>query len=128
MKARWGLDSPTYKEFRKDNEKLIEFRDTFEEAEKRLRALSAAENAAEKGAVRVDGLDAKQRKAIFKGIGLLAPTGKKLTDEQLAKVRTKVREKKEALAIEFNAAFMRDVMKEGQPKPALPAKVTASGG
>lgn len=112
MMARYGKDSETYQEYRKENEPLINFAATIEAADKRLRAYNTAENAAERGATRAKGLKRRDRKAIFKVTRIVVPANRPLTDEEVAKVKAKVKEKKERLAARFNELYLADVMKE----------------
>lgn len=112
MMARYGKDSETYQEYRAENAPLIDFAETIGEAEKRLRAYNSAENAAERGAVRVNGLKRRDRKAIFKVTRIVVPSGRALTPEEVAKIKAKVKEKKERLALMFNDKYTAEVMKK----------------
>ena len=112
--AREGKESAEYQAFRKENVAIIEFADTIEKAEKRLRKINAAENAAERGATRANGVNPRDRKAILKGSGILVPSGRKLTKEEVAKVKEKTREAKASLAQEFNDKYLAEVMATGE--------------
>ena len=114
MLARYGRDSREYQEFRKEHQPIIEFADTIDEAEKRLRAYNAAENAAERGSERVTGLKRRDRKAIFKATRIVVPANRKLTDEEVAAIKAKVKAKKERLALLFNDKYTVVVMKKGE--------------
>lgn len=111
MMARYGKESEEYQAFRKDNQPIIEFATTVEEAEKRLKAYNTAENAAERGANRIDGLKRRDRKAIFKVTKYVVPSGRALKPEEVAKIKAKIKEKKERLALLFNDKYNADVMK-----------------
>lgn len=97
-------------EFREKNKAILRFSGAIESADKRLTALNAADNAAEKGALNAKGLKPAQWKKIKKETGIALPLGRKLTDEEVAKVKEATRVKKERLASKFNERYLREVM------------------
>lgn len=115
---RFGADSPEFKEFKEANGPIIAFREDAEAAEKRLRALNTAENAAERGVVRAEGLNKRDRKALFKVTGYMAPHGKPIPEDKLAKIKQKIKDEKAELATKFNDRWLEKVM--GEPSEENP--------
>lgn len=108
----YGKDSEEYRDFKKDHAGIIAFDKTMEKANRINARLSAASKAAANGAAFAKGLDHAKRHAIFKATGILLPTGRPLTPEEVAKVEAKLKEKRETLAERFNQRWLTDVMGE----------------
>lgn len=114
MKARFGMDSKTYQDFRKANAPIINFYPKFQAMEKKLNEINAADNAAKRGTIRADGLNRRDRGAIFKVTHQLVPH-RKLTEDEVKALRDSIRDKRVKLATRFNRAYLEDVMGEDAP-------------
>lgn len=111
MKARFGKESKPYQEFRKANEPIIDFAPRFEAYQKKLNQLNAADNAAKRGTIRAEGLNRRDRGAIFKATQKLVPQ-RKLTAEEVQALRAGIRDKKVKLAQRFNQRWLEEVAGE----------------
>jgi murein DD-endopeptidase MepM/ murein hydrolase activator NlpD len=112
----YGKDSPTYQRFRKGNEPIIEFAETVKKAQSRLDKLNKAKNALERSQTNLEGLNKKDQKVILKNTGVLLKSGRKPTEEEVAKVKDRIEAKRLSLATAFNEKWLEEVMKEG-PQP-----------
>ena len=112
MIARYGAGSAEYKEYYADNKPVIDMAGTIKLADKQLRPLNTAKKALERGATNATGPNKKDRTAIHKATGFVVPAGKKLTDDQVAKAKKKIDAKREKLAEQFNAIWLKKVERE----------------
>lgn len=109
LKARGSDD---FTEYREDHEKIIDFRHRVEAYGKKQRTFNVADNDVEKGARNVNGLNRRQQREIYKATGILLPVGKKLSDDQVEKIKTALDERETKLATKFNERYLKEVIGE----------------